>query len=254
MKIEYYILDPSKNITALVTTPVKRADKKAIAKEIMKRDKTVEQVGFMTLSEGKALLSMSGDEFCGNALMSAAVLCYTLSGKTVDKTVTVTFSDYGEYKVNIKKKNDYYCCECVIDGVKDLGKISFITNDKTNTFPLVSVKGISHIIADNSLTRRSAAEIIKDVAKEINDAAVGIMIYDREKQSVVPIVYVKSIDTVFVENSCASGTTALSFALQNKREIDFIFPGGIITAKNYNNGIGLKEKIYLTEHRTEDFI
>ena len=74
MKTDYYIINPAGNITALVTSPVPKNSYGAAAARIMKKRPAVEQVGFVRFANGEAVLNMAGDEFCGNAVMSAAAL------------------------------------------------------------------------------------------------------------------------------------------------------------------------------------
>lgn len=253
MKIEYYVVDPSKNITALVTTPIDNADKKEIAKAIMINSPDIEQVGFLSEADGKNTLVMSGNEFCGNALMSAATVVYYLKGLKGEASVIISFSDFGDYEVKVKKEDNAYFCTSVIDGAKDIGEITFSDNEKKYTFPAFSVRGITHIIADSSLKPETAANLIKDVAKDINDAAVGIMIFDKNGNKVTPIVYVKDVDTVCFENSCASGTIALCYMNGSENGEDYVFRGGIIHAKKQTDGVCLMEKIHLKE-KAEDIL
>lgn len=109
--ISYYVMDPTKNITILVETPVPEASFPYVAAELMKREPDAEQVGFLQAADAsgeadhvermdaghvdvaeenngkldagcgcmkedkplKGVLRMAGGEFCGNASMSAAV-------------------------------------------------------------------------------------------------------------------------------------------------------------------------------------
>ena len=77
MTLQYTVIDPTKNITLLVTTPVPRAHYARIASHLLAREKDAEQVGFLEPSDGQdAGLRMMGGEFCGNATMSlGAWLC-----------------------------------------------------------------------------------------------------------------------------------------------------------------------------------
>lgn len=112
MELSYYIMDPTRNITILVEGDVP-ADKRAeVAKELMKKEPTAEQVGFVGYVREKTTdlgingecvekdaeknvdnvkydvrLDMAGGEFCGNATMSAAVLFaekFVFNGQNAD--------------------------------------------------------------------------------------------------------------------------------------------------------------------------
>ena len=46
MELRYTVIDPTKNITLLVTTPVPRDAQPRVAMELLRREKDAEQVGF----------------------------------------------------------------------------------------------------------------------------------------------------------------------------------------------------------------
>ena len=76
--ISYYLMDPCKNVTILVETPLPEASFPFVAAELMKQEPLAEQVGFVAgegpgWEEGRHRLQMAGGEFCGNASMCAAV-------------------------------------------------------------------------------------------------------------------------------------------------------------------------------------
>lgn len=92
-EVHYLIADPTGNITLLVLDPVPAGKQPAAAAELMEKEPSAEQVGFLTLpgrnkpdSTDSAVfvstnlapgdydiaLRMAGGEFCGNASMSAA--------------------------------------------------------------------------------------------------------------------------------------------------------------------------------------
>ena len=80
---EYEILNPSGNITALVTKDVPREKYKEISNEIMKNNPNIEQVGFLKkYSNSIFRLEMAGLEFCGNA--SRAFACFLVKEKYVN--------------------------------------------------------------------------------------------------------------------------------------------------------------------------
>ena len=73
MELRYTVIDPTKNITLLVTTPVPRDVQPRVAAELLRRERGAEQVGFVEgLAAGNPRLQMMGGEFCGNATMSMA--------------------------------------------------------------------------------------------------------------------------------------------------------------------------------------
>ena len=80
--MNYIKADPQGNITAIVTDPSDPKDRIRIASGIMGKDRTVEQVAFVTDPENGSDISieMAGGEFCGNAALSAAALFFLRKG------------------------------------------------------------------------------------------------------------------------------------------------------------------------------
>ena len=241
MNIEYYILDPAGNITALVTNAVSHKEYKPIADRIMSINKSVEQVGFVTFGKNDIKLNMAGDEFCGNAVMSAAALYYYLSGKSGEYKTVVTVLPLGtSVNVTVKNNGADYQCQAVFDNPKDADKCKFSAGGKDYEFDIFSFDGISHIVADDTLSVTSAKKIIKKLAVEISTPALGIMIYDEKSSDLKPLVYVPASDTLFLENSCASGSCAVAYA---KAEVGvrtaMTEPGGVIETQKCADGIRL---------------
>ncbi|MBU3935636.1 hypothetical protein KJ909_03090 [Patescibacteria group bacterium] len=108
--------------------------------------------------------------------------------------------------------------------------LSKITKDKENY--LVKMKGIVFYLDFGSKTfdkiseeeqKEKALSLIKKKGLDIYPAA-GV-IYTKQKKSnwkILPIVYVKKINTLFLETACGSGSTALglTLALINKKSIN----------------------------------
>ena len=121
-ELKYCIFDPTGNITALVETEVRPADRAPVASGIMAAHPEVEQVGFVVFNDSRCAggsqdevrtaadaaqcadrtaadahdaavsLMMAGGEFCGNATMCAAALYAERRGMPADGAVTVKVS------------------------------------------------------------------------------------------------------------------------------------------------------------------
>ena len=98
-ELKYCIFDPTGNITALVETEVRPADRAPVASGIMAAHPEVEQVGFVAYNDSACeaadaavSLMMAGGEFCGNATMCAAALYAERRGMPADGAVTVKVS------------------------------------------------------------------------------------------------------------------------------------------------------------------
>ena len=251
MNIKYFIADPAGNITALVTD-LCNENIKTVAQKIMARNKNVEQVGAVEFSGDGIKLRMSGDEFCGNATMSAAALYCLLTKKHGKVSVDVlVFGTQEPVNVSLDIKDGYYDCECLLQKPKEISDIEFTAVHKNYRFPLVSFEGISHIIADESLSEQAAQSVIKDIAKSLSVKALGIMIFNKEKSYMRPLVYVPAADTLFFENSCASGSCAVAAVYAGKKRITISQPGGDISAQ-YSDKITLSGKIKLSNCCSEE--
>ena len=211
MSVEYYIFDPNGNVTALVTGGAAKPGYTDISKRIMADNPGVEQVGFVDFSNKAVNLNMAGDEFCGNAAMSAAALNYRLLGKSGVLKQTVLVSPLNAaVEVTVRGEGDEFFCESVMPFPDKISEYSFTAGGREYKFPIVHLSGITHIIADNSLSPAYAQSVIKALAKDLAVPALGIMLFDRAPGRLVPLVYVAAVDTVFFEKCCSSGTCAVA--------------------------------------------
>lgn len=231
MNIDYYLINPTENITLLVETPVPRELQPFVASELLRREKRGEQVGFIEQnSEFDICVRMAGGEFCGNAALSAAALWlkendYTsnievcLSG--ISLSVKAQEDSKSKFKFSAYLKND-----SLVD------EISFEYKKKTYKLPIVHLNGISHIIAEKFYIDFAPEKVIKNICKDINAGALGIMMFDSELKSLTPLVFVREGNTLYWEKSCASGTAAIGAYLfhktGNRISLDINEPGGML--------------------------
>lgn len=237
--IEYYLADPTKNMTFLCVSPVERGSFRAVTEEIMRAEPSAEQGGF--ISGGGAdcdiRLDMSGGEFCGNAAMSAAVLWCVLNGKS-KAAVRVSASGTEEpldVRAVLTADGDYDC-EILMPKAKSLREGEF----GGYRFPLVNFGGIVHAICERDMEKAEAESLVRAWCAALNAEAMGLMLLDREKRVIRPLVYVAGVDTLFWENSCASGTTAAGVFLaeENGGFVDesFTEPGGVLSVRSDAGG------------------
>ena len=91
--IDYCVLDPTGNITILVTSSVPVHLQPQIASQLMNLEPEAEQVGFLSRDDSCDIaLRMAGGEFCGNASMCAAVYAASEAG-TVSSDVILRVSE-----------------------------------------------------------------------------------------------------------------------------------------------------------------
>lgn len=231
--IDYKILNPGGNKTALVNGNEYTEDQKKLINDmIMNENPDVEQVGFLSKTENR--LEMAGGEFCINATrcsvyeyLKGKVGEIELSVSGTDKVLRGRVLENGkvEVKLNIDKKisdlvetkGDFVCIK--IDGIL----IAVLDEEK-------SKKYIEKLRKNEEETKKELKQIM---IEKINttDKAVGIMLLEKssDKIKMNPIVWVKQIDTIFYETACGSGsigTAIFNYLRSNQEEIEIIQPSG----------------------------
>ena len=212
MKIDYALMDPTGNMTVLVETPVPMASQPFCASRLMELEPTAEQVGFLspgTAGDCDTALRMAGGEFCGNAAMSAAAL-FCLRRKTAGGTVYVRVSG-AEDPVRVtlhRAEGGGFSCEVKMPRPKRVTEYAGC--------PLVELPGISHMIVTEAMTRDAAEREVKRRCAELDADALGLMLLDEAEDRLTPLVYVPGADTLYWENSCASGTAAVGAYLAGR--------------------------------------
>lgn len=239
MNAEYYVLDPTGNITILVSTPVPADLQVRTASALMEREPQAEQVGF--LSDGRdcdLTLRMAGGEFCGNASMSAAVMAAMRAGKKEGVIRLRVSGASGPVTVRVAENADGSWQGTV--NMPAPGKIGTREFMGGGRYPVVTFDGISHIILTEMLPKEEAETLAGKWCSELGTDAVGLMFLDRSRDVLMPLVFVPSAGTLFWENSCASGTTAVGAYLAYESGEHTIKtlrqPGGELTVDAYPDG------------------
>ena len=240
--IEYELIDPTGNITALVRTAVDEADQPRIAGLILDAEESCEQVGFTGSSSGCDIaLRMAAGEFCGNAVMSTAALYCDDNGidKGQERTVHVCSSGCDKpLVVDITRKEDkgqthVYNGRVTMPDPRDISCHVFTYKDRFYDLPVVRFDGILHVIAksgDISFPDEEMQGLIRDWCDQAGAECFGIMMTDIEDDlffrseavndkimiSMRPLVYVPMLSSCYWENSCASGTTAVASYLSHE--------------------------------------
>lgn len=198
MKVKYMIYNPAGNITALVIGDKYSVEQKRIINnEIMMKEPKVEQVGFLSNEDVK--LTMAGGEFCGNATR-CAVSYYIKKQKSL------------EIQINNQKlqagmdENENIWCEIPIEQYK-------IAELDKNIYKVI-LKGITIIVIKNIKQNNNLKQLAKKIIRyyNIDDEAVGVMFENKIKEyiEIYPVVWVKNINTLFLENACGSGTIGVT--------------------------------------------
>ena len=246
MKVDYTVLDPTGNITILVTSPVEISLQPSVASKLMELVPEAEQVGFLSEAEGCDIaLRMAGGEFCGNASMCAATYYVNKQGFEKCPVILRVSGADGTVAAEIERLHEGKWRGTV--NMPRPQKLEFIDLPGAGRLPVVSFDGISHVIYEVSesertggntnvdpcgyndsyapdtakssaaqcstsdelpISRDTAEALAADWCRYLGVDALGIMFLNTEASSMKPLVYVPAAGTLFWENSCASGTTA----------------------------------------------
>ena len=247
--LEYKVFDPTGNITALVETQVDPADQPAAASWIMAQNPEVEQVGFVTfaaagtgasVADVPVSLRMAGGEFCGNATMCSAALYMIVNDMPGEANVKVRVSGTKEPLDVRLVRRDAVSFDASVTmppavGIDEL-KLSdgMLPGNDVLRLPVVRMEGIAHVIIepdsgffglkdDSAL----AETLLRGWCGVLGAECLGMMFLDEGKgvRALTPLVYVPGADTMFWENSCASGSAAAGMYLASKtgRPVDVTF-------------------------------
>ncbi len=264
-RIQYCIFDPTGNITALVETAVDIADQPAVASRIMKLQPDVEQVGFVTYASGADMaeggvpisLRMAGGEFCGNATMCAAALYAIRSGRQTGAVTVRVSGATVPLTVTLEQKAAFsYSAAVLMPPAISISTVSLQPSDPAGTaggpeaegadsvsavlsLPIVEMEGISHIIVEPDSgffgvkdDKALAETFIRQWCGVLGADCLGMMFLGEgsSQRPMIPLVYVPGADTMFWENSCASGSAAAGMYLAAKAgspvDITFDEPAG----------------------------
>lgn len=198
----------------VIDRPLSRAEYAARGKELGKQTESLgaEQAGFLIPSERH--LEMAGGEFCGNASRSAAIL---LSEIEKSASVSFTVSGFsGQVSADVKSLGDNkFDVTCRFPGLSTASR-SVVLEDGTQA-TLVDLGGIVHVVVEKPLPQRDE---YRKQHKEItislclsDRGAVGVIWIAKQRDSSVqihPVVWVRDVDTFFYEQSCGSGSIAVS--------------------------------------------
>lgn len=251
-RVDYFVFDPTGNITALTTSAVDVADQPAAASLIMEAEPAVEQAGFVTFGDtsGGADISlrMAGGEFCGNATMCAAALYMMTNGMTGEASVKVKVSGAAApLEVRLERTGDAsFDSSVTMPPAKGLDELKLsdgmLQGSGALGLPLVRMEGIDHLIIEPDSgfyglkdDKALAETLLRGWCGALGSDCLGLMFLDEPcgggsasadcLRVMTPLVYVPVADTMFWENSCASGSAAAGIYLAAKagRPVDVTF-------------------------------
>jgi diaminopimelate epimerase len=231
MELHFVKFNPSGNTTVLILDSLPRNKYAEISAKVMKNTNLcAEQVGFLEPAEDPkaiARLQMMGGEFCGNASRSFAAWI-ALGGldnhklcnfNEKDKQITIETSGYkGPLTARVQNKESNHSCFSEIQ-MPLPQKIIHGRNDLLSDYSVVIFEGILHVILWNKIAADVYIDIVKDFLeeKQLKTDCFGVMFFDKRASGMIPVVYVKAVESLVWESSCGSGSIAVASALAHKK-------------------------------------
>jgi diaminopimelate epimerase len=236
MKYDFTIFRPGGNDTCLVLIdafpPIE--ERRRINSFIQKMYPNVEQVGFLKTDPLLPELVMAGGEFCGNATRSAA--WQSLKGKPGEIRIKVSGAKR-RLRAGVTADGEVFAQMPIYSNTQNIIEDSGKTGNYT-----VSMEGITHYIEFNisQLDGLTPEEIKEKSMKEIarrrlnQESAAGIIYVTKNETDykIIPVVYVRDVNSLYLESACGSGTTALGIILALRSgksivEVPVIQPSGM---------------------------
>ncbi len=239
MKLNFVKVSPSKNMTVFITDYVAPARYAEIATPLMDLEYLgAEQVGFIVEPTNKECilrLEMSGGEFCGNAVLSAAAFCnYKGLSKENVFSIETSGSDFPLECFVEEKSPTHFEARAEMPHPISINDIVVSLNGRSISGNVVKFDGITHFLTDYWPSKDDFSSLIEAVNEKIEDKAIGIIPYRRlmeNEYEIWPFVYVTETGSRFFEQACGSGSLALGVYLSMKNKEDRLKihqPGGII--------------------------
>lgn len=234
MRAEIVRADPTGNATILVLSPVPAAERASAAARLMTLDGGwAEQVGFVSRDGENDRLDMMGGEFCGNASMSLAAF---LANERGFEAAAIPLSVSGapeKVLCSVVKGGEDWSCSVDMPLPESLEPEDFVLGEEVFRLHTVRFFGIVHIIVPGgALSREEAEEAVRKWAADTGAAALGLLLFSREKLELTPLVYVRATDSAVWERGCASGTSAIGAYLAHSSggaaTAEIRQPGGVI--------------------------
>lgn len=222
LNISYVKADPGGNTTILVLDAVPASRRAAVAGAILAcPDLAAEQVGYIRFpagAENGVRIDMMGGEFCGNAARSAAAYALSLSGREKGR-YDVSCSGYEGLLTTVVERTGNRTYKVCIDMPlpKSITALRIPVDGKLERFFRVDLPGITHFVrvldGSGETDKEAHWRAVKEYTANGRFDAFGLILFNRETRFMIPAVYVSGTDTLYWENSCASGTAALAAVL-----------------------------------------
>ena len=230
----YVTLDPTGNLTCLVLDHAGPEEEPLLTRRLLQECEQVAYLEPPAEPETVAGIRLMGGEFCGNAAMATAVwLVQGQVGPDMEKRLLLRVSGAAEPVLcTARKIRDGYEGTVMMPGVPEIREEALCGRLLT----VARMQGIVHVIRENGFTGKNEAEaLIREIAEQLPDEAVGLLQWNREAQYMQPLVFVRGSGSLVWERGCGSGSAAVGTleALrsgQKEKTTDVRQPGGLIRA------------------------
>ena len=238
MQLGFVKASPCSNTTVFIVDKAEKAKYGEIAAQVMDYDHLcAEQLGFITEpfdNSAVIRLEMSGGEFCGNALLSAAALVryksltdknkFYLECSGVAETLGCEVNEIGRGK---------YFAKAEMPADYKLQELTLTADGREYCGHLVIWSGISHFVFPGEIPEGCYEKIMEILIKKNKNSAYGIIPYIKRNSAayfIRPYVYVPETGSRVFEQACGSGSLSLGVALSEgkTRVIEVSQPGGVI--------------------------
>ena len=229
----YVILDPTGNLTALVTEPADKADEAELTRALLEKSEQVAYLEPPVRPEAAARIRLMGGEFCGNAAMaSAAWLLRNEPDPGMEKALLLEVSGAAEPVLcTVRRTPEGY------EGTVEMPGVPEIDTETLCGIPFTAVRmeGITHLICEDRTFRPAEAEkLLREIAEKRPEEAIGLLQWNRETRCMTPLVWVRGSGSLVWEHGCGSGSAAVGAAEAlrkngGKTVTEVIQPGGMIT-------------------------
>ena len=189
-------------------------------------------------------LRMAGGEFCGNATMCAAALFAIRSGLQGGAVPVKVWGISAPFEVLLERQAALnYSAAVSIPPALAMDELrladGMLPGSDSLNLPIVRMEGISHVIIEPDSgffglkdDPALAETLLKGWCGVLGAECLGMMFLGEGAalRTMIPLVYVPGADTMFWENSCASGSAAAGMYLAAKAgapvDVTFDEPAG----------------------------
>lgn len=231
----YVTLDPTGNLTCLVTDPVEPADEAGVTRKLLEQ---CEQVAYLVppaRPEAVAGIRLMGGEFCGNAAMAAAAwLVRDEVAPDGEKTLLLEVSGAADpVRCTVRRTDGSWEGTVEMPGIPEIREESFFGI----RFDMVRMEGIVHLVCRNRTFESEEAEaLLRKIAGELPDDAAGLLQWNSETRYMLPLVFVRGSGSLVWEHGCGSGSAAVGMAEAlrgggKETAVSVAQPGGMIRAE-----------------------